>query len=114
MFASDQYDLRYAECTINCETQDAEWSVQDVETGDELQASDPIPINPGCWASTWWLDGYPSLALDANDIPNISYHAYHVQYCGSSSDYDAWGIRFARPGGSSGGAHRVYLPLIRK
>jgi hypothetical protein len=112
-FASDQFNLRYLECDVSCESQDAEWTVDDVETGAELNAADPIAAGPGCSNPTWKLDGYPSLALDSNDAPLLSYHAIHQEICGSGSTHEnAWGIRFAKLGGSTQYAHQIYLPLV--
>lgn len=107
-YASDQQDLRYLECDTACETQGAAWTAYDVETGEELNASDPFPPPAGCWA----LDGYASLALDANDNPNISYHAAHFETCGGA--YNAHAIRFAAAGGAAQNTHQTYLPFVKK
>jgi hypothetical protein len=104
-YASAQQDLRYLECDTNCETQDAEWTAYDVETGEALNISDPLPPGTDCWV----LDGYASLALAANNNPYISYHAAHGDVCGV---YDAHAIRFATLGGAAQYAHQVYLPII--
>jgi hypothetical protein len=82
------------------------WQLQHIETGDELDASDPIPAGPGCLSSAWMLIGYPSLALDAADQPNVSYYARHPKYClGGDGQYhilnDVQATRFASAGGSS-------------
>ncbi len=106
-------NLRYLQCTSNCETEDSVWQVQDVETGADVDASDPIAPCPDYTSSTWWLDGYASLALDALDLPQISYHAYHVQYQGSNYNFDAWAICFAHSGSADPYQNqRLYLPLL--
>ena len=104
-FASAQEDLDYVECTANCESTSSTWQLQHIETGDELDMSDPIPLG-GCLASTWMLLGYPSLALDAADQPNVSYYAQHSKFClGGDGQYhilhDVWALRFANVSGSS-------------
>jgi hypothetical protein len=111
VYTSDQFNLRYLECTGNCQGPTATWEVQDVETGQELQASEPVPPCSICWGATWWLRGHASLALDAADRPHISYDARHVQFWDSNRSYDRWAIRFAQPGDSSGMQHNLYLPL---
>jgi hypothetical protein len=115
-FASDQMDLHYLECTAACETQDAEWTNYVVETGEELDLSDPIPPDSGCSFVGWMLDGYTSLALDTSGNVNISYHARHDQNCGYITT-NAHAIRFARAAGSitpPSNTRRVYLPLVKR
>ncbi len=101
-FGSETENLSYGVCTANCETASSAWQRQDIETGDELNLSDPIPTNPGCIVSTWMIGSYPALALDSTDRPHVSYYARHVQgFCGGSSTYnDAWAIRYAQPNGN--------------
>jgi hypothetical protein len=105
-FATDKLDLSYLTCTANCESASPTWQQQYIETGDDLNVSYPIPTNPACLSSSWIIPGYPSLALDTADNPNVSYFVRHGQLCQDSQGhlqilYDAKGIRFARPGGSS-------------
>jgi hypothetical protein len=106
VFATDELDLSYVMCTANCETASPTWQQQYIETGDELNASDPIAQIPSCSPPTWMVAGYPSLALDAADNPHVSYYVKHGQLCEYPPGhyqiyYNAKGIRFARPGGSS-------------
>jgi hypothetical protein len=105
-FASNQENLDYVECTANCESTSSTWQLQHIETGDELDLSDPIPPGGGCLTSVWMLLGYPSLALDAADQPNVSYYARHSKLClGGDGQYhilnDVWALRFANVSGSS-------------
>ena len=116
-FADDTLDLSYVACTANCETNSPTWQQQYIETGDDLDASYPIPTTPGCLSSAWMLFGYPSLALDTADNPNVSYFVRHAQLCydGQGSPtivYDARGIRFATAGGAGQNGRQIYLPLI--
>ena len=106
VFATDKLDLSYLACTANCESTGSTWQQQYVETGAELDASYPIAQIPTCSPPVWMVEGYPSLALDAADNPHVSYFVKHGQLCQDSQGhyqilYNAKGIRFARPGGSS-------------
>ena len=133
VYSTDELDLCYLTCTANCETASPIWQQQYIETGDDLNASDPIAQIPTCSPPTWMVKGYPSLALDAVDNPNVSYLVRHMQLCEYPPGhyqiyYNARGIRFARPGGSAPPTatptgptptatpihfnHGVYLPLV--
>jgi hypothetical protein len=119
VFATDELDLSYLACTANCESTSSTWQQQFIETGDELNASYPIAAIPGCSPPTWMVVGYPSLALDAADNPNVSYFVKHGQLCPDWQGhlqilYNAKGIRFARPGGTAPNGRQVYLPLVRR
>ena len=116
-FATDELDLSYVTCTANCETTSSTWQQQFIETSDDLNASDPIATNPGCLSSTWMVIGYPSLALDAANNPNVSYWVRHGQLCYDWQGhlqilYDAKGIRFATAGGAAQNNRQIYLPLV--
>jgi hypothetical protein len=113
-FGSVLSNLGYAECTADCETSNPVWHSLDIETSDDLNASDPIPPDPGCVVSTWFLGEYPSLALDASDTPYISYYARHAQYCQGTISNNAWSIRLVHSGEMAVGRYKVYLPLVIK
>lgn len=118
-FATDELDLSYVTCTANCETTSPTWQQQFIETSDDLNASNPIPTNPDCVSSTWMVIGYPSLALDAANNPNVSYWVRHGQFCYDVHGnlqvlYDAKSIRFATAGGTVQNGHKVYLPLLTR
>jgi hypothetical protein len=111
--------LAYLTCTANCETTSASWQRQFIETTDELAASYPIATTPGCVSSSWMVNGYPSLALDAADGPSVSYMVRHGQLCYDSQGnlqilYDAASIRFATAGGAAQSDRKVYLPMIKR
>jgi hypothetical protein len=105
VFATDKLDLSYVTCTANCESTSSTWQQQFIETSDELNASNPIAQIPTCSPPTWMIEGYPSLALDAANNPNVSYYVKHEQLCQIGGYYqildNAKGIRFARPGGTA-------------
>lgn len=116
-FASDEDNLDYAECTADCESAGSTWQLQHVETGDELDISDPIPAGPGCLSSKWALRGYPSLALDAADQPSVSYYARHEKLCLGGDGlyhtlYDVSALRIATAGGAAQNGGGIYLPLV--
>jgi hypothetical protein len=116
VYGSENFDLIYLECTANCHSTSgtSQWLAYEAETGETLQERAPIPTLSGCWGSDWWITGYASLALDADDLPYISHHAQHVQYCGNSTTAlaDAWAIRLVGPGaGSAVLKHKAYIPL---
>ena len=117
-YATYDLDLSYLTCTANCETTNPTWHQQFIETGDELNISYPIPTNPDCMSSSWMVIGYPSLALDAADNPNVSYWVRHAQflcddgYGNLKTLYDAKSIRFATSGGTAPNNRKVFLPLI--
>jgi len=117
VYDTDELDLSYLACTANCETASPTWQQQYIETGDDLNASDPIAQIPTCSPPTWMVVGYPSLALDAADNPHVSYYVKHGQSCEYPPGhyeiyYNARGIRFARPGGTAPNGLRIYLPLV--
>jgi hypothetical protein len=104
-FATYELDLSYVTCTANCETASSIWQQQYIETGDDLDVTEPIPTEPGCVSSSWMVIGYPSLALDAANNPNVSYWVRHAQFCydwqGNLKPlFDAKSIRFATAGGT--------------
>ncbi len=118
-YATDTLNMSYVTCTANCETTSPTWQQQYIETEDDLNTSDPIPTNPGCVSSTWMVIGYPSLALDAANNPNVSYWVRHGQFCYDIHGnlqvlFDAKSIRFATGGGTVQNGLKVYLPLLTR
>jgi hypothetical protein len=100
--SGSNYGLSYAACTADCETQAATWHAQMVETSDELDASDPVPVKSECSISSWLEVGRnPSLALDASGRPRVGYTAKHYQGGSCSSQSDLRLVRFALMGSST-------------
>jgi hypothetical protein len=113
VYADENFDLSYIRCTSNCDTLQSEWYLQSVETGADLDDSDYLPPDDGFWGSGWWVDGYPSLALDKNDSPRISYYVRNVQYYNTSPYNKVWAVRFA---GATASMYKysVFVPMLRK
>ena len=100
--ASTSWVLGYAVCTANCEDHTAAWQTQFVETSDDLDASDPIPLKSGCSVSSWLEVGHtPSLTLDAGGNPRIGYTAKHYQGGTCSISEDIRLVRFALAGSAN-------------
>jgi hypothetical protein len=100
--STSSYGLGYAVCTANCETHTAVWQDQFVETLDDLDASDPIPVKSGCSFSGWLEVGHtPSLTLDAGGNPRIGYTAKHYQGGTCSISEDIRLVRFALAGSTA-------------
>jgi hypothetical protein len=114
--ATSTYGLGYAACTANCDTSTPIWQDQLVETSDDLDASDPIPVAQGCTLSVWLEVGlYPSLVLDADGKPYIGYDASHDQGGSCSIHVDMNLVRIAASGnGLLPTKNRIYLPSVIK
>jgi hypothetical protein len=88
--AAEPFAVVHARCTADCESASSTWEVRSVGTADEMNASDPVPVEPGCSISTWRVGGQPSLALDAAGHPWVGYDARHSQG-GSCEAHDDMG-----------------------
>jgi hypothetical protein len=111
---ADPYGLVYANCTANCELDTAAWDSQFVETADDLNASDPVPVNPGCLYSIWYPGQKPTLALSSGNQPYFVYDAQHMQGGGScSAETDINLARVAMLGGA-GTVYYALLPMVRR
>jgi hypothetical protein len=94
------FGLYYAWCNANCEGSAAGWQTRKMEASEEVNAELPIPPWPGCTfpscnppippctVSTWDTGMRPSLALDSQGRPRITYDANHEQggACGAFTD----------------------------
>jgi hypothetical protein len=84
----------YSRCTGTCDTPEALWQHQIVETRDDLRASWPVAYPINCEAGLW--DSLtPSLALDAAGNPRLAYDAtYHAPctYIPETGEWKPWDV----------------------
>ena len=88
------YALGYAWCNASCESTSASWQSRLTETSEQLNASVPVPRQPGCTLSSWYPGLLPALVLDAAGSPRIAYDAKHVQGGGCNAHTDIRLVRF--------------------
>jgi len=106
------YGLGYINCTANCESLGAAWNSQFIETADDLNAIQPVPVKPGCSISSWFPGQKPSLVFDTTDQPFFVYDAQHVQGGSCAATTDMILPRFALTG--AGSSYTVYMPLAMR
>ena len=79
-FETSGQGLGYAWCNSGCESADAAWQSQEVETQASLANNyEVLPIHR-CTVSTWFNGQRSSLALDLAGNPRIAYDAQHWWY----------------------------------
>jgi hypothetical protein len=111
---ADPYGLVYANCTADCESDYAVWNSQFIETSDDLNAIEPVPVNPGCLYSIWYPGQKPTLALSSGNQPYFVYDTQHMQGGGScSAETDINLARVAMLGGA-GTVYYALLPMVRR
>lgn len=72
--------LGYAWCDTNCQSDNAVWQSQEVESQESLADNyEVLPIHR-CTVSTWFNGQRSSLALDSAGNPRIAYDAQHWWY----------------------------------
>lgn len=113
------YGMGYTVCTANCTGSTAPtWSDQMVETGDDLNASDPVAVQSGCSISAWLDVGEePSLAVDALGQPRVGYNAVHYQGGTCSIHEDIRLVRYGQLGNAVPPVpkpYRVFMPMLKK
>jgi hypothetical protein len=88
------YALGYAWCNASCESTSASWQSRLTETSEQLNASVPVPRQPGCTLSSWYPGLLPALVLDVAGSPRIAYDAKHIQGGGCNAHTDIRLVRF--------------------
>ncbi len=109
--------IGYAACTANCESANSNWQTQFVETTNDLDTSDPVPLVSGCTLSYWLEDHSPSLVLDSGGNPRIGYTALHYQGGKCTIHEDIRLNRFTLAGSSTPpvtSKYKVFLPGVMK
>jgi hypothetical protein len=82
----NQSGLGYLWCEANCETNNASWKNEVVETATMMNSSIRPPSFPGCPTGTW-IGGYRTvLTLDAQDNPRIAYDGEMLMQCYKNID----------------------------
>lgn len=69
--------LAYATCTANCESVTGTWQIQTLETGNDIDLTNPIAPPPPCTLSAWYAGDYPAIAVDGSGSAKIAYDAHH-------------------------------------
>ena len=80
----------------------AVWDSQFIETADDLNAIDPVPVKPGCSSSSWFPGQKPSLVLSSGNQPYFVYDAQHVQGGTCDAETDINLVRVAMMDGAGG------------
>ena len=114
--ADSTYGLGYAACSGSCQSPSAAWQGQLVESTDDLDASNPVTVAPGCSLSAWMEVGlYPSIVLDASGSPQIGYDAAHYQGGSCSIHADINLVRLAiTKSGTNPLQHKEFIPKVVK
>jgi hypothetical protein len=72
------FNTSYTWCTAQCESSQGDWPARVVETSSTLNQLYPVPVPTDCSESTWASGSSPTLALDPQGSPRITFVAQHV------------------------------------
>ncbi len=90
----DNTGLRWYYCPQNCQVEGnnaANWHKQFIETVRTLDASDPIPVEPGYLVSVWSHPGrFPRLAFDVAGNVQTVYGNWHQQMRWNGSSIESY------------------------
>jgi hypothetical protein len=72
------FNTSYAWCNANCESNHGDWHAKVVETSSTLNQLYPVPVPTDCTESTWVSGHIPTLALDPQGNPRVTFVAQHI------------------------------------
>ncbi len=117
---NSSYEIGYATCATNCESDTAGWTSGHLES----PLTYPSVLDSGCSAAFWYVTAPTALTVDAGGNPHIMFTTRNLQTCGATVSEK---LRYARylEVGSSGGTptptpfpsnltERIYLPTLRR
>lgn len=72
------FNTSYAWCNATCQTNQGDWHAKMIETSSTLNQLYPVPLPTDCTESTWASGYIPTLALDPQGNPRVTFVAQHI------------------------------------